>query len=50
MFKGRITAEKLPEAKKAFIDPYITATGVDMVRNSLKVHDPKAGPSPSPQP
>lgn len=117
--KGRITAEKLPDAKKAFIDPYISATakqfvamgakpeqtpdtseiggvkadGVnisaslggeagaakiywavlgqrvvvmtlfgpdnqtkrlasawDMVRNSLKVHDPKAAPSPSPKP
>lgn len=117
--KGRITAEKLPEAKKAFIDPYISATakqfvamgakpeqspdtseiggekadGVnisaslggekgaakiywavvgqrvvlltlfgpdnqtkrlapawDLVRNSLKVQDPKATPSPSPQP
>ena len=24
--KGRITAEKLPDAKKAFIDPYITAS------------------------
>lgn len=117
--KGRITAEKLPDAKKAFIDPYISATakqfvamgakpeqtpdtseiggvkadGVnisaslggeagaakiywavlgqrvvvltlfgpdnqakrlgsawDMVRNSLKIHDPKAAPSPSPSP
>ncbi|HYV12080.1 MAG TPA: hypothetical protein VE980_14360 [Pyrinomonadaceae bacterium] len=24
--KGRITAEKLPDAKKAFIDPYVAAT------------------------
>ena len=24
--KGRITPEKLPDAKKAFIDPYIAAT------------------------
>lgn len=118
--KGRITAEKLADAKKAFIDPYINATakqfiamggnpkqspdtseiggvkadgvnisaslggeagaakiywavvgqrvvlltlfgpddqtkrlgpGWDMVRNSLKVHDPKAAPaSPSPSP
>lgn len=117
--KGRITAEKLPDAKKAFIDPYINATakqfvamgakpeqspdaseiggvkadGVnisaslggeagaakiywavvgqrvvlltlfgpdnqtrrlapawDMVRNSLKIQDPKATPSPAPSP
>ena len=117
--KGRITADKLPEAKKAFIDPYINAmakqfvamgatpqqspdasemggmkadgvnisaslggeTGAakiywavvgnrvvlltlfgpdnqtkriapvwDTVRNSLKVHDPKAAPSASPSP
>src|SRR5262245_30591150 len=25
--KGRITPEKLPEAKKAFIDPYVKASG-----------------------
>lgn len=117
--KGRIAAEKLPDAKKAFIDPYINATvkqfvamgakpeqspdtseiggvkadGViisaslggeagaakiywavvgqrvvlltlfgpdnqmkrltpawDMVRNSVKINDPKAAPSPSPSP
>jgi hypothetical protein len=34
--KGRITAEKLPEAKKAFIDPYIAATTKQFVSMGAK--------------
>jgi hypothetical protein len=34
--KGRITPEKLPEAKKAFIDPYIAATAKQFVAMGAK--------------
>jgi hypothetical protein len=34
--KGRITAEKLPDAKKAFIDPYISATAKQFVAMGAK--------------
>jgi hypothetical protein len=34
--KGRITPEKLPDAKKAFIDPYITATSNQFVQMGAK--------------
>ena len=34
--KGRITAEKLPDAKKAFIDPYIAATTTQFVQMGAK--------------
>ena len=33
---GRITPEKLPEAKKAFIDPYISATSNQFVQMGAK--------------
>ena len=34
--KGRIAAEKLPDAKKAFIDPYISATANQFVQMGAK--------------
>lgn len=34
--KGRVTPEKLPEAKKAFIDPYIAATNKQFVAMGAK--------------
>lgn len=34
--KGRLTAEKLPDAKKAFIDPYIAATEKQFVSMGAK--------------
>ena len=34
--KGRIAPEKLPDAKKAFIDPYITATANQFVQMGAK--------------
>ena len=34
--KGRITPEKLPDAKKAFIDPYIAATEKQFVQMGAK--------------
>ena len=34
--KGRITPEKLPDAKKAFIDPYISATEKQFVQMGAK--------------
>ena len=34
--KGRITPEKFPDAKKAFIDPYVTATGKQFVAMGAK--------------
>ena len=34
--KGRISAEKLPDAKKAFIDPYINATANQFVQLGAK--------------
>jgi hypothetical protein len=34
--KGRVTAEKLPDAKKAFIDPYIAATEKQFVTMGAK--------------
>jgi len=34
--KGRITPEKLPDAKKAFIDPYIAATTNQFVQMGAK--------------
>lgn len=34
--KGRITPEKLPDAKKAFIDPYIAATAKQFVAMGAK--------------
>ncbi len=34
--KGRVTAEKLPDAKKAFIDPYIAATAKQFVAMGAK--------------
>src|ERR671927_68445 len=34
--KGRIAAEKLPDAKKAFIDPYIAATAQQFVAMGAK--------------
>jgi hypothetical protein len=34
--KGRITPEKLPDAKKAFIDPYINATANQFVQMGAK--------------
>jgi len=34
--RGRITPEKLPDAKKAFIDPYIVATGKQFVAMGAK--------------
>ena len=34
--KGRITPEKLPEAKKAFIDPYVAATAKQFVQMGAK--------------
>jgi len=34
--KGRISAEKLPDAKKAFIDPYINATEKQFVSMGAK--------------
>src|SRR5690349_23822198 len=50
--KGRVTAEELPDAKKAFIDPYIAATTkqfIDMgakpeqVADSSEIGGAKAG-------
>src|ERR1041384_3344152 len=29
--KGKVTAEKFPDAKKAFIDPYVVSTGKQFV-------------------
>ena len=34
--KGRITPEKLPDAKKAFIDPYIAATEKQFIQMGAK--------------
>ena len=34
--KGRITAEKLPDAKKAFIDPYVASTAKQFVQMGAK--------------
>lgn len=34
--KGKITPEKLPEAKKAFIDPYVNATANQFVQMGAK--------------
>lgn len=34
--KGRISPEKLPEAKKAFIDPYVAATAKQFVQMGAK--------------
>lgn len=34
--KGRITPEKLPEAKKAFIDPYVNATSNQFLQMGAK--------------
>lgn len=34
--KGRVTPEKLPDAKKAFIDPYIAATAKQFVQMGAK--------------
>lgn len=34
--KGKITAEKFPDAKKAFIDPYIAATSKQFVQMGAK--------------
>src|ERR1044071_6495000 len=34
--KGRISQEKLPDAKKAFIDPYISATAKQFVQMGAK--------------
>jgi hypothetical protein len=34
--KGRITPEKLPDAKKAFIDPYVAATEKQFVQMGAK--------------
>jgi len=34
--RGRISPEKLPEAKKAFIDPYIASTGKQFVQMGAK--------------
>ena len=34
--KGRITAEKLPDAKKAFIDPYVAATAKQFIAMGAK--------------
>ncbi len=34
--KGRISQEKLPDAKKAFIDPYIAATAKQFVEMGAK--------------
>lgn len=34
--RGRITPEKLPDAKKAFIDPYVVATGKQFVAMGAK--------------
>ena len=34
--KGRVTAEKLPDAKKAFIDPYIAATTKQFIAMGAK--------------
>ena len=34
--KGRITPEKLPEAKKAFIDPYVNAMANQFVQMGAK--------------
>jgi hypothetical protein len=34
--KGRITEEKFPEAKKAFIDPYVAATAKQFVQMGAK--------------
>ncbi len=34
--KGRISAEKLPDAKKAFIDPYVAATAKQFVAMGAK--------------
>ena len=34
--KGRITPEKFPDAKKALIDPYVTATGKQFVAMGAK--------------
>ena len=34
--RGRVTPEKLPEAKKAFIDPYIAATAKQFVQMGAK--------------
>src|SRR5262245_42765737 len=34
--KGRVSAEKLPDAKKAFIDPYIAATAKQFVAMGAK--------------
>ena len=34
--RGRVTAEKLPEAKKAFIDPYIASVGKQFVAMGAK--------------
>lgn len=42
--KGRITAEKLPDAKKAFIDPYVAATEKQFVSMGA---DPQRSPDTS---
>ncbi len=42
--KGRITPEKLPDAKKAFIDPYISANNKQFVAMGA---DPKQSPDAS---
>ena len=42
--KGRITPEKLPEAKKAFIDPYVNANNKQFVAMGA---DPKQAPDAS---
>ncbi|HEX2271013.1 MAG TPA: hypothetical protein VHH35_15820 [Pyrinomonadaceae bacterium] len=42
--KGRITPEKLPEAKKAFIDPYVAAYNKQFVSMGA---DPKQSPDAS---
>lgn len=42
--KGRITPEKLPDAKKAFIDPYISANNKQFVAMGA---DPKQAPDAS---
>src|SRR4029079_13826141 len=34
--KGKVTAEKFPDAKKAFIDPYVVSTGKQFVAMGAK--------------
>ena len=34
--KGRVTQEKFPDAKKAFIDPYVVATGKQFIAMGAK--------------